>query len=69
MGAGKVHQLGLCVFVAQDADMAFNGNAGIVADALLEPGQAIEECALTGIGVTDNSDGSLDTPSNCYLFG
>ena len=67
MRARKIYQLGLGFAPTQNADVAFDSDSGIVADALLESGQAIEQCALAAIRVTDNGDGGLNTPSNCYL--
>ena len=54
--AGQIDQLYCLVVNFQDADMLLDGNARIVADLLLETGQAIEQRTLAGVRIAHNRD-------------
>jgi len=69
MCTGKINELCLLAVKGQYADVSFDGYARIIADALLETGQAIEQGAFAGIGVTNDSNAGLCGPSYCYLIG
>jgi len=44
--------------------VAFDGYAGIVANALPQASQTIEECALARIRATDNRDAGIRLPAS-----
>jgi hypothetical protein len=67
MRAREVDQLGLLTVEGQRANVALDGNAGIVTDTLLKAGQPIKQGALAGIGATNNCNPGFGTPSYSYL--
>ena len=54
MRAWKVDEFQGLVAHLERADVTLDRDARVIADPLAQPGQAIEECALTGIGTADN---------------
>ena len=56
VGAGQIDDLdGLAVKV-EFALLGFDGDAGIIADLLLHPGQGVEESGFAGVGVADQGN-------------
>ena len=68
MCAWKIDELCLRALSFQDSDVALDGDARVIANALFETGQAIEQCALAGIGITDNRDARVDALRYGYLI-
>jgi len=57
------------VFRLEQADVALDRNARVIANMLLEPGKAIEQCAFARIGITDNRDARVNALRYGYLIG
>ena len=69
MGARQVDEFDDLVVGFQQTDVFLDGDARVVANTLLEPGQAIEERALTGIGIAENRYARIDALRYGYLIG
>ena len=67
--ARQVDQFGSRLVESEDPNVALDGNAGIVADPLLEAGQPIEQRALAGIGGSNNRYAGVWTSAKGYLIG
>jgi len=60
---GKIHEFDGLVVSFQLANMAFNRDARIIADALPEPCQAIKKSAFARIWTTDNRNAGIRLPA------
>jgi len=69
MRTRKVNQLDRHVIDFHGADVSFYRNAGIIADTLLQPGEAIEQRALAGIRITNDRDAGIYVSGNVDLIG
>ena len=61
--AGQVNEFERALPDLQGADMTLDRNARVVANALPQPGQPIEERALARIGITDNRNAGVGSPA------
>ena len=69
MCARQVNQFGGRLVEFEDADVAFDGNAGVVANPLLQTGQPIKQRTLAGIGGPNNRYAGVWTSAKGYLIG
>ena len=63
MCAGKINQLDGLVVCLQSADVAFDGDARVVTDALSHACQTIEERTFSGIRAPDNRNAGVRLPA------
>ena len=57
------------VFRLEQTDVALDRNARVVANVLLEPGQAIEQRAFARIGISNNRYARINALCYGYLIG
>ena len=69
MRARQVNQFGGRLFEFEDANVAFDGDAGIVAYPLLQTGKPIKQRTLAGIGGTNNRYAGVWTSAKGYFIG
>lgn len=69
MRAGQVYKFDNFVVGLEQTAMFLDGHAWVVADALLQAGQAIEERALARIRIADNRYVRIDALRYGYLIG
>lgn len=67
MRARQVDEFGGRGICSEIADVTFDGDARVVADALLETRQPVKERALAAIGGADNRDTRIDALRYGYL--
>jgi hypothetical protein len=63
VGAGQVDEFERPVVHLERADVALDRDTRVITDTLPQPGQAIEQCALAGIGVADNRYAGVCAPA------
>ena len=69
MCARQVNQFGGRIVEFEGANVALDGNAGIVANPLLQAGQPIKQRTLAGIGGPNNRYAGVWTSAKGYLIG
>ena len=69
MGSRQVNEFGGLVTYFERANMTLNRDTRVVADALPETGQPVEQRALAGVGSTYHCDTGISTPTYRYLTG
>lgn len=67
MRARQIDQFDQYIVNFDVADMAFDRDTRVIADALPEPGQSIKECAFAGVRTTDNRNAGIRLPAYGYL--
>ena len=53
----------------EDADVALNRNARVIADALFQTRQTVKQCALAGIRIANDRDAGVGALGNGDLIG
>ena len=56
MRARQIDEFDRRALSLESSDMPLDGHARVIADALLEPGQAIEQCTFARIRIANNRD-------------
>ena len=69
MRTGEVNEFRFLAIIGQNADVSFDRHAWVVTNPLFKTGETIEQGALAGIGVADNSNTGLCGPSYRDLIG
>ena len=67
MSTGKVNELDRLAIELQLPNMPFHSNARIIADALPQTGQPIEQRTFSAIGITDNRNAGVRLPASGYV--
>jgi hypothetical protein len=68
MGARQINEFDRALLGFELANVAFHGDTWIVADALPEAGQAVEQRTLAGVRAADNRDACICIAASRDIF-